>query len=61
MKPNVNHLREFGCSAYTHVPKDERTKLDPKAKKCIFLGYGTVRNLYDNKTSKIVYSCDVVF
>ena len=63
-KPNVNHLRVFGCSAYTHVPKDERKKLDPKAKKCIFLGYGTVRKgyrLYDNKTSKIVYSRDVVF
>ena len=46
----------FGCSAYTHVPKDERKKLDPKAKKCIFLGYGTVRKgygLYDNKTSKM--------
>ena len=32
-KPNVNHLRVFGCSAYIHVPKDERKKLDPKVKK----------------------------
>ena len=37
-KPKVNHLRTFGCAAYAHVPKDERHKLDPKARKCIFLG-----------------------
>jgi hypothetical protein len=63
-KPNVNHLRVFGCSAYIHVPKDERKKLDPKAKKCTFLGYGTSRKgyrLYDWKTSSIVHSRDVVF
>lgn len=40
-KPNVDHLRVFGCTVYAHVPKDERKKLDPKAKKCILLGYGT--------------------
>ena len=39
-KPNVNHLCIFGCSAYAHIPKDERSKMDPKAKKNIFLGYG---------------------
>ena len=39
-KPSVNHLRIFGCSAYAHIPKDERSKMDPKAKKSIFLGYG---------------------
>ena len=63
-KPNVNHLRVFRCSAYIHVPKDERRKLDPKAKKCIFLGYGTSRKgyrLYDQKTSSIIHSRDVVF
>ena len=32
-KPNVNHLRVFGCDAYTHIPKDERSKLDSKARK----------------------------
>jgi hypothetical protein len=63
-KPNVNHLRVFGCSAYIHVPKDKRKKLDPKAKKCIFLGYGTSRKgyrLYNWKTSGIIHSRDVVF
>ncbi len=37
-KPYVKHLKVFGCAAYSHVPKDQRTKLDSKAKKCIFLG-----------------------
>ena len=35
----VKHLRIFGCDAYAHVPKDERGKLDSKARKCIFVGY----------------------
>ena len=38
--------------------------LDPKAKKTIFLGYGTVRKgyrLYDRKKRSIVHSRDVVF
>ena len=29
-KPNVNHIRIFGCDAYAHVPKDERSKLGSK-------------------------------
>ena len=63
-KPSVNHLRVFGCSGYVHIPKDQRSKLDPKAKKCIFLGYGATRKgyrLYDQKKSCIVHSHDVVF
>ncbi len=36
-KPNVSHLRVFGCIAYVHVPDEKRSKLDPKAEKCIFI------------------------
>ncbi len=38
-KPNVSHLRVFGCIAYVHVPDEKRSKLDPKVEKCIFIGY----------------------
>jgi hypothetical protein len=38
-KLDVSHLRMFGCIAYVHVPDENRSKLDPKAKKCIFIGY----------------------
>ena len=35
----VKHLRIFRCSAYAQLPKDERSKIDSKAKKSIFLEY----------------------
>jgi hypothetical protein len=37
-KPNVAHMRIFGCIAYAHVPKEKRKKLDDKSIKCILLG-----------------------
>ena len=40
VKLQVEHLRVFGCVAYTHVPRDERRKLYPKARKYILVGYG---------------------
>ena len=36
---SYKYLRVFSCRAYIHIPKDERSKLDDKAKECIFLGY----------------------
>ena len=63
-KPSVDSLRVFGCSAYAHVPKAERRKLDPKTRKCVLLGYGTVQKgyrLYDLHQRKVIHSRDVVF
>ena len=28
-KPEVIHLRIFGCPVYIHIPKEKRTKSDP--------------------------------
>ena len=36
-KPNLSHLRIFGSDVFVHIPKEERTKLDPKSEKCIFI------------------------
>ncbi|MCO5559842.1 hypothetical protein L7F22_013446 [Adiantum nelumboides] len=33
-KPDLGHLKVFGCIAYVHVSDELRTKLDPKAEKC---------------------------
>lgn len=58
-KPNVEHLRVFGCAAYAHVAKDERKKLDRKSRKCVLLGYGTETKgyrLYDLERAKVFYS-----
>ena len=38
-KPEVSHLKIFGCPVYIHIPKEKRTKLDPFEKKGIFVGY----------------------
>ena len=32
-KPDLSHMKVFGCIAYVHVPDELRTKLDPKTKK----------------------------
>jgi transposase InsO family protein len=29
-KPCLEHLRVFGCDAYVHVPKENRSKMDKK-------------------------------
>lgn len=63
-KPSVRNLRAFGCTAYSHVPKDERKKLSPKAKRCIFIGYGDTTKgyrLYDPTRGRVIHSRDVVF
>lgn len=63
-KPKVEHLRVFGCDAYSHIPKDERGKFDSKARKCILLGYGQETKgfrLYDPTQRKVLHSRDVRF
>ena len=36
---DVGHLRIFGSTAWVHVPKETRQKLDPKSVKCVLVGY----------------------
>ena len=61
-KPQINHLRVFGCISYAHVSM--RHKLDSKARKYVLLVYGTETKgyrLYDPEKERILCSCDVVF
>jgi hypothetical protein len=54
----------FGCDDYLHVPKENRSKLDNKAKKCIFMGYKDGMKgykIWNPETKKIVYSQNVTF
>ena len=63
-RPSVKHFRVFGCTAYAHIPKDERSKLNKKARLCKFVGYGTVikgYKLYDVESKKIFFSRNVIF
>lgn len=63
-KPNVSHLRVFGCLAYVHTPDTRRRKLDPKAVECIMVGYCEKSKAYrtwDPVTRKIMISRDIIF
>ena len=33
------HLNIFGCKSYVYIPKEQRSKLDEKSLKFVFLGY----------------------
>ena len=64
-KPNYDKLRIFDCEVYTLIPKDDHRKLEPRSRKCVFLGYGPDDEigyrLWDPEHKQIVRSSDVVF
>jgi hypothetical protein len=45
-KPEISHLRIFGCPVFIHVPKEKRTKLEPSGKKGTFVGYNETSKAY---------------
>ena len=60
----VSYFQVFGCDACVHIPKGQRTKLDPRLKKRVFVGYNPVSTsyrLYDRDNDSIVLNKDVVF
>ncbi|KAL2614222.1 hypothetical protein R1flu_025914 [Riccia fluitans] len=62
--PDYSKLQVFGCVSYAHTPRENRMKLDPKAKKCYFLGYKQgVKGyrLWDPVDCKLIVSRDVSF
>jgi hypothetical protein len=62
-KVDYSGLKVFSCSTYTHIPSEERSKLDPKSRQCVFLGYGKrVKDykFWDPTANKAVISRDVV-
>ena len=46
--PDIDHYKIWGCTAYVHIPKANRGKLDKRCWKGIFVGYR-------RSTSKIYY------
>ncbi|MCO5571315.1 hypothetical protein L7F22_025053 [Adiantum nelumboides] len=64
IKPTVSYMKVFGCVCYVHVPNEARKKMEPKAVKCIFLGYPVEKKgykCYDPTTRQVYVSRDVRF
>jgi hypothetical protein len=63
-KVNYSFLNTFGCEAFVHIDKENRTKLEAKSKKCTFIGYSVNDfgyRLWDYENHKIIRSRDVIF
>ena len=57
-------IRVFGSIAYAYIPYQERSKLDDKSKKYVFIGYDPNSkgyNLYNPSTGKVIVNRDVEF
>lgn len=62
--PKIDHLQAFGCHVYKQVAKELRTKLNPKAVKCVFVGYGLRKKgvrCYEPVTGTVTTSRNVTF
>jgi len=58
-KPDVSHLRVWGCTAYVHIQKDKRDGLGWHMEKCAFIGYPQGYKgwkFYNPTTKKVVIS-----
>ena len=54
----------FGCTTFVHVHNQHRDKLDPRAIKCVFLGYSSTKKgykCYNPSTRKFYMFADVTF
>src|SRR5271154_6302317 len=63
VKPNLSHLKILGSTAYVHIPKEKRIKLDIHSHKGIMIGYGGTNQykVWDLTRKDVVVSRDVVF
>ena len=63
-KVKLAHLKVFGCVSYVHVKSKDCSKLDAKARKCFFIGYGDEQfdyRFWDEQNRKIIRSRNVIF
>lgn len=62
-KPNLSNVRIFGSICYNHIPSEKRSKLEPKAVKCLMLGYASnsTYRLWDIESKKVVIGRNVTF
>ncbi|KAL4347795.1 hypothetical protein GQ457_17G000690 [Hibiscus cannabinus] len=62
--PDFSTLKVFGCLTYASILPKPKTKMDPKAVRCVFIGYPKNMKgyrLFNLDTKEIFVSRDVVF
>lgn len=65
--PQLMHLRRFGCLAYCHIPKEQRTgnKFSDRSRPVLMCGYVhrsvTIWKLYDPSQRRIIEASNVIF
>ena len=63
-KVKYSFLKTFGCEAFIHINKKNRTRFENKSKKCTFIGY-RVNDFgylfYHYEKHKIIRSRDFIF
>ena len=62
--PSAKHWGVFGCNAYYHIPKEQRSAMQPKAEPCIYLGHDDRLNcatIYSLKRRKEIRTRDVTY
>ena len=63
-KVSYSFLKTFGCEAFSHIDSENRTKLEARSKKFVFIGCGINEfgySLWDFENHKIVRIRDVIF
>ena len=63
-KPSAQHWGVFGCDAFCHVPKLQRSTFSPKMEACIYLGHDHVQNcaiVHVLRTGKLMATRDVEY
>ena len=63
-KPSVKHVGVFGCDAWYHVEKRERTTFEPKGRECVYLGHDITQGcakVYCLHTEQVLLRRDVRF
>ena len=62
-RPDLKHVKVFGCVAHAHIPDSLRNKLTKKAEKLRFVGYSTRSKGYrllNENTTRIILSRDLI-